>query len=66
MRRSKLEKIYFKKQINETFKTYKSRKNIAANFIKEKEKKFFDNLNTSVVSNNKSFWKVIARTIFHK
>ena len=47
-------------------KPTRSRKNIAANFIKEKEKKLFDNLNTSVVSDNKSFWKVIARTIFPK
>ena len=37
MRRSKLEKIYFKKQTNESLKAYKKQKIIAASFIKKKE-----------------------------
>ena len=59
MRRSKLEKIYFKKQTNELLKAYKKQKNYCSKLYKKERKKFFDNLNTSVVSDNKTFWKVI-------
>ena len=59
MRRSKLEKIYFKKQFNESLKTYKNQKYYCRKLHKKERKKFFDNLNTSVVSDNKTFWKVI-------
>ena len=58
MRRSKLEKIYFKKETNESLKVYKRQRNYCSKFYKKEGKKFFDNLNTSVVSNNKTFWKV--------
>ena len=58
MRRSKLEKIYFKKQNNESLKAYKKQKTCSKLYKKERTK-FFDNLNTSVVSDNKTFWKVI-------
>ena len=59
MRRSKLEKIYFKKQTNELLKAYKKQKNYCSKLYKKERKKFFDNLNTPVVSDNKTFWKVI-------
>ena len=54
MRRSKLEKIYFKKQTNESLKAYKKQKNHCSKLYKKERKKFFDNLNTSVVSDNKT------------
>ena len=59
MRRSKLEKICFKKQTNELLKAYKKQKNYCSKLYKKERKKFFDNLNTPVVSDNKTFWKVI-------
>ena len=59
MRRSKLEKIYFKKQTNESLKAYQKQKNYCSKLYKKERKHFFDNLNTSVASNNKTFWKVI-------
>ena len=59
MRRSKLEKIYFKKQTNESLKAYKKQKSFCRKLYKKERKRFFDNLNTSVVSDNKTFWKVI-------
>ena len=40
MRRSKLEKIYFKKQTNESLKAYKKQKIIKASVIKKKEKNY--------------------------
>ena len=59
MRRSKLEKIYLKKQAKESLKAYKKQKNYCSKLYKKERKKFFDNFNTSVVSDNKTFWKVI-------
>ena len=62
MRRSKLEKIYSKKQTNESLKAYKKQKNYCSKLYKkknEKKKILFDNLNTSVAFDSKSFWKVI-------
>ena len=66
MRRSKLEKIYFKKEINESLKAYKMQKNYCSKLYKKERKKFFDNLNTSVVSDNKAFWKVIKSFFTNK
>ena len=57
--RSKFEKIYFKKQTNESLKVYKKQKNYCSKLYKKEKKIFFDNLNTSVVSDNKTFCKVI-------
>ena len=59
MTKSKLEKIYFKKQTNESLKAYKKQKNYYCKIYKKERKKLFDNLNTSVVFDNKTFWKVI-------
>ena len=56
-RRSKLEKIYFKKQTNESLKAYK-KKYYWSNLYNKERKKLFDNLNGNVVSDNKTFWKV--------
>ena len=55
MRRSNLEIIYFKKQAKESLKTYKNQKNCFKELYKKGRKKFFENLNTSVVSDNKTF-----------
>ena len=59
LRRSRLEKIYFKKQTNESLKAYKKQKNYCNKLYKKERKKLFDYLNISVVSDNKTFWKVI-------
>ena len=44
VRRSKVEKIYFKKQTNESLKAYKKQKNYCSKLYKKERKKFFDNL----------------------
>ena len=59
MRRSKLETKYFKKQTNESLKAYAKQKIYFSKLKKKERKKFFDNFNTSVVSDNQTFWKVI-------
>ena len=58
MRRSKLENVYFKKQTNESLKAYKKQKNYCSKLYKKEREKILDNLNTSVVSNNKTLCKV--------
>ena len=59
MRRSKPEKIYFKKQTNESLKAYKKQKHYCSKPYKKERKQFFDNLNTSVVFDSSTFLKVI-------
>ena len=59
MRRSKLEKVYFKKQTNESLRAYKKQKNYCSKLYKKERKKLFGNLSTSVVSDNKTFLKVL-------
>ena len=66
MRRSKLEKIYLKKQTNESLKAYKKQKNYCSKLCKKERKKFFDNPNTSIVYNNKTFQKVIKSFFTNK
>ena len=59
MRRSKPEKIYFKKQTNESLKAYKKQKHYCSKPYKKERKQFFGNLNTSVVFDSSTFLKVI-------
>ena len=66
MRRSKLDKIYLKKQTNESLKAYKKQKNYCSKLYKKERQKFFDNVNTSVVSNDKTFWKVMKPVFTNK
>ena len=66
MRRSKLEKIYLKKQTNESLKAYKKQKNYCSKLCKKERKKFFDNPNTSIVYTNKTFQKVIKSFFTNK
>ena len=65
MRRSNLEKTYFIKQTNESLKTYNKEKHFCSKLYKKERKKFFGNLNTSVVS----ICFIILesnKTLFHK
>ena len=43
MRRSNLEKIYFKKQTKKSLKTYKKQKNYCSKLYQKERKKIFDN-----------------------
>ena len=64
MRRSKPEKLYFKKQTNESSKAYEKQKNYCSKLYKKERKQFFDNLNTFVVSIIELFES--NKTIFYK
>ena len=57
MKRSQLEKIYLKNLTDKTLKLYKKQKNYVSRLYKTERKIFFDNLNPSIVTDNKTFWK---------
>ena len=42
-----------------SFKAYKKEKNVCSRLYKKEKKQFFNNLNLSFVTDNKSFWKTI-------
>ena len=59
MKRSCLEKFYFKKKATESLKKYKKHKNFCSRLYKKERKKYFDTLDVSKITNNKAFWKNI-------
>ena len=50
----------------ESLENYRRQKNIVAGFTKKSEKKYFNGLKTSVVSDNKEFWKNILQLFSEK
>ena len=59
MKRSQLEKIYFKKRTQESFKKYKKHKNYCSRLYKRERKSFFESIDSSKITDNKTFWKNI-------
>ena len=59
MRRSYLEKVYYKNKLEKSFKAYKKQKNFCSRLYKKERKRFFNSLNPSFVTDNKLFWKTI-------
>ena len=59
MRRSHLEKVYYKNKSEKSFKAYKKQKNFCSRLYKKERKWFFNSLNPSFVTDNKLFWKTI-------
>ena len=59
MRRSYLEKIYFKIRTDHSLKAYKKQKNYCSRLYKKERKNFFSSLNPSFVKDNKLFWKTM-------
>ena len=63
MRRSYLEKVYYKNKSEKSFKAYKKQKNFCSRLYKKERKRFFNNLTPLFVTDNKLFWKTI-KTFF--
>ena len=63
MRRSHLEKVYYKNKLKKSFKAYKEQKNFCSRLYKKERKQFFNNFDLSFVTDNKLFWKTI-KTLF--
>ena len=59
MKRSYLEKVYFKKQTTRSLERYKKQKNYCSRLYKKDRKNFFNSLNTSFVNGNKLSWKTV-------
>ena len=59
MRRSYLEKVYFKKRTDLSLKAYKKQKNYCNRLYKKERKNFFSSLNPSFVKDNNLFWKTV-------
>ena len=59
MRRSYLEKIYFKKRTDHSLKAYKKQKSYCSRLYEKERKNFFSSLNPSLVKDNKLFWKTV-------
>ena len=59
MKRSYLEKLYFRNRTENPLKTYKRQKNYCIRLCKKERKEFFNTLNPSFVKGNKIFWKTV-------
>ena len=59
MRRSYLEKTYFKKRTDHSLKAYKKQKNYCSRLYKKERKNFFSSLNPSFGKDNKLSWKTV-------
>ena len=57
MKRSYLENLYFKICTDYSLRNYKKQKNYCSRLYKKERKNFFNELNTSFLSDNKLFWK---------
>ena len=64
MKRSYLEKLYFKKKLTESLKKYKKHKNLCSRLYKKKRKKYFGTLDVNKVTDNKAFWKNMQLLFF--
>ena len=59
MLRSKLRNRLNKRKTSEANHAYKRQRNICTSLLRKTKKTFFETLNPSVISDNKSFWKII-------
>ena len=59
MRRSYLEKVYFKNHTENSLRAFKKQKNFCSQLYKKERKKFFNSLNPSYVKDNKLFLKTV-------
>ena len=59
MKRSYLEKVYFKKKTPDSLIKFKKQKNYYSRLYKKEQKKYFESLNPRMIKDNKSFWKNI-------
>ena len=64
MKRSQLEKIHWKTLTEKFLKVCKKQKNYVSRLYKKERKMFFNSLNSSVVSNNRTFWKNCYTSFF--
>ena len=66
MKRSQLENIYCKTLTEKSLKAYKKQKNYVSRLYKKERKMFFNSLNSSVISDNRKFWKTVKPLFSNK
>ena len=66
MKRSQLEKYFHKKLTDKARMAYKKQKNYVSRLYKKERKSFYGNLNLSILSDNKLFWKTVKPLISDK
>ena len=59
MRRSYLEKVYFKNRRENSLRAFKKQKNFCSLLYKKEREKFFNSLNPSFVKDSQLFWKKV-------
>ena len=59
MKRSKLRNIFNKSKNLEADTAYKKQRNICTSLLKKTKREYYANLNPSVITDNKKFWKTI-------
>ena len=57
MRRSQLQNKYFKTGNQSDYNSFKKQRNFVSRFSKKEKKKFFENLDLKIITDNKTFWK---------
>ena len=66
MKKSQLENIYSKTLTEKSLKPYKKQKNYVSRLYKKESKLFFDSLNSSVILDNRKFWKTVKPLFSNK
>ena len=59
MRKSYLEKLYFKRKTSSYLNICKKQKNYCSKLYKKERSAYFDKITPKIVSDNKSFWENI-------
>ena len=66
MKRSQLEHIYRKTLTEKSLKEYKKQNNYISRLYKKERNIFFNSLNSSVISDNRKFWKTVKHLFSNK
>ena len=66
MKKAQLENIYRKTLTEKSLKAYKKQKNHVSRLYKKERKMFFNNLNPSVISDNRKVWKTVKAHFSNK
>ena len=70
MNRSKLRRKFFKTRNKESRKRFNHQRNTCVSLLRKTKRRFFEELDDKVVSNNREFWKIVGPLFsgkdFHK
>ena len=59
MKRSRLTDKFLNTKLDIDRKTYNKQRNHCVSLIRREKKKFFNNISTRDITNNKTFWKIV-------